>query len=70
MSQDRTLTLTPGQRDQWLAVLVAYGVQFLVVDKQRDRVLLDLVWSQPDWDIDFEDGEAALFTRLLVPEIA
>ncbi len=70
MSQDQALALTVRQRDQWLAVLDAYGVQFLVVDKQRDSVLLALVRSQPDWRIDSEDGEAALFTRVPVSETA
>jgi hypothetical protein len=60
-------TPTTGRKpDQWLAVLDAYAVQFLIVDKQRDRSLLDLIRSRPDWDIDFEDGDAAVFSRVPV----
>jgi len=62
--------LTAAQLGQLLAILDAQGVQFLVIDKQRDSALLELVWSQPDWAIDFEDGEAALFTRVPLPETA
>jgi hypothetical protein len=62
--------MIPGQRGHWLAALDRYGVQFLVVDKQRDGALLDLVRSQPGWSIDFEDGDSALFRRILVPGAA
>ena len=62
-------TPTTGRKpDQWLAVLDAYAVQFLIVDKQRDSSLLDLARSQPDWGIDFDDGDDAVFSRVPVSE--
>lgn len=59
--------MTAGQLGQWLAVLDAYGVQFLVVDKQRDRALLELARSHPNWSIDVEDEASVLFTRVQKP---
>jgi hypothetical protein len=70
MSADRTPSLTTGQREHWLAALESHGVQFLVVNKHRDRALLDLVQSQPGWGIDFEDGEVALYKRVRVSRAA
>lgn len=70
MSRDRTPTFIASQLCQSLAVLDAFGVRTVILDKQRDSVLLNLVRSRPDWAIDFEDGEAALFIRVPQPETA
>jgi hypothetical protein len=47
-----------------LAALDTYGVRFLILDKERDGSLLDLVRSRPGWSVDFEDTESVLFTRI------
>jgi hypothetical protein len=70
MSQDQVPTVGSSQPDRWLAVLDRYGVQFLVVNKQCDSEMLDVVRSRPGWGTDFEDEESALFSRLRVPEDA
>jgi hypothetical protein len=50
-------------RDSWLAVLERYRVQFLVLDKERDGMLMSLVQSQPGWAVDFENEASVLFSR-------
>jgi hypothetical protein len=47
-------------------MLDAYDVQFLVVDARRDGELLQAARRHPEWTVDFEDGESALFTRVWV----
>ena len=54
--------------ERWLAALDTYGVQFLILDKERDGSLLDLVRSRPGWTVDFEDTESVLFTRIRAPQ--
>jgi hypothetical protein len=57
---------TVRRRGSWLAMLDAYDVQFLVVDARRDGELLQAARRHPEWTVDFEDGESALFTRVWV----
>jgi hypothetical protein len=52
-----------GRLEDWMAILDAYRVQFLVLDAIRDRDLLQLVQSQPGWAVDFEDEGTVLFAR-------
>jgi hypothetical protein len=47
----------------WLKTLDDYGVQFLALDLESDRWLVKLVQAQPEWVLDFKDGESALFVR-------
>lgn len=64
MSRDQAPTPTDGRLDDWLAVLDTYGVQFLILDRQRDRRFLRLARSKPDWIVDFEDRESVLLARV------
>jgi hypothetical protein len=50
--------------ENWLDVFDEYGVQFLVLGSQEDGDMVDLFRSQPDWRVDFEDGEAIIFARV------
>ncbi|MEJ2732857.1 MAG: hypothetical protein P8189_04685 [Anaerolineae bacterium] len=49
--------------DQWLAALDVHGVQYLILDTERDSELLGLVQSNLQWTIDFQEGNSMLFTR-------
>lgn len=63
MYRDQAPTQAKDQLDRWLATLDAYGVQYLMLDAQRDRELLRRVQSNPTWTIDFQEGNSILFTR-------
>ena len=54
-----------GRFDGWLAVLDRYGVQHLILNKERDSKLLSLVRARPGWAMDFEDETSVLFSRSL-----
>ncbi len=47
------------------SILDRYGVQYLILDKERDGSLLSLVRARPGWTVDYEDGASVLFTRSL-----
>jgi hypothetical protein len=64
MSREQAPTRRYGRLERWLATLDTHGVQFLILDKERDATLLQLVRSRPGWIIDFEDNESVLFTRI------
>ncbi|MGD9047264.1 MAG: hypothetical protein PVF77_04375 [Anaerolineae bacterium] len=64
MSREQAPTRRYGWLERWLATLDTHGVQFLILDKERDATLLQLVRSRPGWIIDFEDNESVLFTRI------
>jgi hypothetical protein len=68
MTQKRVPTRTNGWVAHWLEILDAHGVQFLILDKQRDGDLLQRVRSRSGWSVDFEDKESVLFARVPVPE--
>ena len=57
-----------GAIKNWVAMLDAYDVQFLVVDARRDGELLQAARRHPEWTVDLEDGESVLFTRAWVRE--
>ncbi len=63
MVRAQTPTQAEDRLERWLATLDAYGVQYLILDTQRDRELLQLVQSDPKWIIDFQDGDSILFAR-------
>jgi hypothetical protein len=58
---------TPHTKSQpiktWLRMLDKYNVQHIALDLQSDRVLVDFFQAHPDWRIDVQDGQAALFVR-------
>jgi hypothetical protein len=63
MSWKRAAAQKTGRHENWLALLDALDVQFLVLDVQRDGKLLKLVRSNPKWMVDCTDGQSVLFTR-------
>jgi hypothetical protein len=65
MSQDEGPTQVGGRFDGWLAVLDRYGVQYLILDKERDGELLSLVRARPGWTVGFEDEASVLYSRSL-----
>lgn len=67
MKRDQVIAPSIHRDGDWLAALDALGVEFLVLDIQRDAGLLQLVRSQPGWIVEFQDGEAALFARAETP---
>ena len=68
MSPEQAPARRYGRLDRSLAALDTYGVQFLILDKERDGSLLQLVRSRPGWTVDFEDTESVLFTRIQAPQ--
>ncbi|MGD9318072.1 MAG: hypothetical protein PVG56_14640 [Anaerolineae bacterium] len=68
MSREQAPTRRHGRLERWLAALDTHGVQFLILDKERDGPLLQLVRSRPGWTVDFEDKESVLFARIRVPQ--
>ena len=53
----------PGWYDNWLSAFDALDVQFLILDAERDRKLLQHVQTHPRWTLDFSDGESVLYAR-------
>ena len=68
MSAEQAHARKHGRPERWLVALDTYGVRFLILDKERDGSLLDLVRLRPGWTVDFEDTESVLFTRIRAPQ--
>ena len=47
----------------WPRGLDAYDVQFVELDLVGDRDLVERFQSDPEWAVDFKDGEAIIFAR-------
>jgi hypothetical protein len=52
-----------GTNENWLRVLETYQVRFLVLNLDSEREMVELFRSQPEWVVDFEDGESIIFSR-------
>jgi hypothetical protein len=63
MAGDHEAAAAAGRQEDWLAILEAQGVQFLVLDAQRDRDLVQLFQSQGSWAVDFQEEESVLLVR-------
>lgn len=68
MSREQAPTQRYGRLERWLTALDTHDVQFLILDKERDGTLLQLVRSSPGWTADYEDKESVLFARIRVPQ--
>lgn len=68
MLEARAPTQGYGRLERSLTALDTHGVRFLILDKERDGTLLQLVRSRPGWTIDFEDNASVLFARIRVPQ--
>jgi hypothetical protein len=60
MTQEQFHLPAGNRYDDWLAMLDAYQVQFLILDIERDRSLYRAVRSQPNWKLDCSDGTSVL----------
>jgi hypothetical protein len=47
----------------WLRVLDAYRVRFLVLNLESEGDMVSFFRSQSEWSIDFEDEESIIFAR-------
>ncbi|MBN1888986.1 MAG: hypothetical protein JW850_13410 [Thermoflexales bacterium] len=63
MLQDYSGAQKTGMAGNWLEVFDTYSVQFVVLDRHSDGELLSRLHAQPDWKIDFDDGEDVIFAR-------
>jgi hypothetical protein len=63
MLQEQAVARETRRYEHWLAALDAFGVQFLVLDIERDGGLVQAARSHPGWDLDLEGGGAVLFAR-------
>jgi len=50
-------------REAWLADLDAQGVEFLLLDAEKDGNLLRDVDGHPGWRVELRDGESVLLCR-------
>lgn len=63
MSPDQAPVETNGRPPDWLAVLDAYDVQFVVLNTRLDDQLHRLVRAHPQWTVDLKDGDTVLLAR-------
>lgn len=63
MSNEHVDTQSIGPDERWPAILDRYGVQFLVLDIDRDSDLLQVIRTQPGWTVDFKDSASVVFAR-------
>ena len=63
MLRDHAVTQRRDSQRDWPTVLDSYGVQFLAVDVNSDGDLLQRFQEEPQWSVDFEDGDSVLFAR-------
>ena len=71
MAQDHSMLQVehplPGMDKDWLTMLDAYHVRFLVLNLQSESDLVKYFRSQPGWLVDFEDQESIIFARTNAP---
>ena len=46
----------------WLQLFNEENVQLIILDSHLDIELIQAILSQPEWNVDFEDDEVAIFT--------
>ena len=51
----------------WLTMLDAHHVRFLVLNLHSESDVVRYFRSQPGWTVDFEDEEAIIFARTDAP---
>jgi hypothetical protein len=69
MLQNRSVAQEGGIEKNWFKVLDKYGVQFLILDTHDDADLLDLIQSQPEWQVDTKDEEMVVFSRVEAAQV-
>lgn len=63
MPGDHAVTQRGDGQEDWPTVFDRYGVQFLALDVNSDGDLLQRFQGEPQWTVDFEDGDSVLFAR-------
>lgn len=63
MLGDHAVTQRGDAQEDWPAVFDRYGVQFLILDVKSDGDLLRRFLVEPQWTVDFEEGDSVLFAR-------
>jgi len=53
----------PGVNQDWVGVFDEYGVEFVLLDRQDDGGLVEILRTEPAWQVDLEDGEVVIFVR-------
>ena len=52
----------------WLKRFEQYDVQYLALDPDEDRSLIQLLQTRPEWTLDVWDSQGVLFVRSDVPQ--
>lgn len=52
-----------GINEDWLRVLEAYRVRFLVLNLKSEGDVVSFFRAQSEWSVDFEDEESIIFAR-------
>jgi hypothetical protein len=47
---------------EWLQLLDEENIQLVILDSHLDIELIQAIRSQPEWTVDFEDDDLAIFT--------
>lgn len=63
MPGNHAVTHRGDAQEAWPTVFDRYGVQFLALDVNSDGDLLQRFQVEPQWTVDFEDGDSVLFAR-------
>ncbi|MFN2291298.1 MAG: hypothetical protein ACK2UC_08935 [Anaerolineae bacterium] len=63
MAKRRMGLATAEPADDWLAILDAQAVEFLLLDAEQDANLLREVTGHPGWMVELQDGESVLLCR-------
>lgn len=46
---------------EWLQLFDEENVQLVILDSHLDIELIQIIRSQPEWNVDFEDDELVIF---------
>ena len=60
---NRAGTRSGDRYKDWLALFDAHQVQFLLLDTEQDRGLLQAARANPQWAVDCVDGSSVLLAR-------
>ena len=63
MARDRVRPAAAAQAKDWLAILDAQAVEFLLLDAEQDARLLREVAGHPGWRIELRDGKSVFLCR-------
>jgi hypothetical protein len=70
MPEERAVLADAGRGQDWLAVLDAHRVEFLILDAEKDCGLLRDVKGHPGWTIELQDGDSVFLCRTPASAVA